>query len=69
MDIVECHSGFRYAERPKALFWQGKRLLIQEIQAAWHIPGGESFQVSTQDERGFLLVYLDDQDQWQIEPI
>ena len=38
-DLVECHSGYEYAERPVALHWQGQRLEIESVEAEWRIPG------------------------------
>ena len=37
-ELVECHSGFTYAERPVALTWEGQRLEITRILAEWHSP-------------------------------
>ena len=28
-ELVECHSGFSYAEKPVALTWEGQRLEVQ----------------------------------------
>jgi hypothetical protein len=63
---VECHSGSTYAERPKALFWEGERLPILEIEASWRIPGGRCFRVQTEDLRVFELHYNDHLDEWRI---
>jgi hypothetical protein len=68
-DLVECHSGFEYAERPKALHWQGMRLEIRQILNHWREPGLKRFRVVTEDERVFDLSYHEDQDSWTIEPL
>ena len=44
-ELVECHSGYTYGERPIALLWQGVRLVIQVIEARWRIPGGTCFRL------------------------
>ncbi|TLN20505.1 hypothetical protein FDZ74_05420 [bacterium] len=65
-DLVECHSGYEYAERPIALHWQGQRLEIAAVEAEWRIPGGRCFRVRTTDERKFELFYGELYDEWRI---
>jgi hypothetical protein len=66
MDIVECHSGFTYAEKPVALTWEGMHLAIHGVLACWRTPGERHFEVRTCDQRVFKLVYCETTDQWQI---
>ena len=68
-DLVECHSGYAYAERPVALQWEGQRLEITEVEAEWRIPGGRCFRVHVQDDRRFELFYGELYDEWRINPI
>ena len=49
-DPVECHSGYEYAERPTALYWEGDRLEVAEILDRWRIPGAHCFRVRTADD-------------------
>jgi len=65
-DLVECHSGFTYAERPIALLWEDERLEITEILARWRIPGGRRFRVSVDDGRVFELFYGELYDEWRV---
>jgi hypothetical protein len=65
-DIVECHSGYEYAERPTALIWKGQRLEVEEIEARWRIPGGKKFRVRTTDGQVFELLYAELYDEWRI---
>jgi hypothetical protein len=65
-DLVECHSGFEYAERPKALHWQGERLEIRKILKQWRQPGVKRFRVLTEDDQVFELSYQENQDSWTI---
>jgi hypothetical protein len=65
-DLVECHSGYTYGERPIALHWQGERLLVEEIEARWRIPGGTRFRVRTQDGQVFELFYGQLYDEWRV---
>lgn len=66
VELVECHSGYTYAERPTALQWEGERLVIKEIQSRWRIPGGRRFRVQVDDGRVFELFYGELYDEWRI---
>lgn len=68
-DLVECHSGFEYAERPIALHWQGQRLEIIKIEAQWRTPEGRRFRVLTVAERRFELFYSEVYNQWKIDEL
>ena len=65
-DLVECHSGYTYAERPSAIRWEGKRLTIETVEQAWRVPGGRRFRVRTEDGRVFELFYGELYDEWRI---
>jgi hypothetical protein len=54
-DIVECHSGSAYAERPTALTWQGQRLIVAEILSQGRTPQVKWFRVRTADGQVFEL--------------
>ncbi len=66
-ELVECHSGFTYADRPVALTWEGRRLEIVRILAEWRTPEENHFRVRTTDGREFELAYSQTMDEWQIE--
>ena len=68
-DLVECHSGFEYAERPVALWWSGARLEIEAVEAQWRIPGGKKFRVRTADGQVFELLYVELYDEWRIHQL
>jgi hypothetical protein len=68
-DSVECYSGVEYPERPTAIFYQGRRLEIAQVQQAWRIPEGKRFRVQTADKQVFELVYKDCEDDWLITVI
>lgn len=63
---VECLSSHTYAERPIALWWEGKRLNIVEIVARWRIPSGRRFRVQAENDQIFELFYSEQQDDWQV---
>jgi hypothetical protein len=64
--LVECHSGYTYAERPVALRWQGQRLEIETILQRWRVPVGLRFRVQVQDGRLFELFYGELYDEWRV---
>jgi hypothetical protein len=68
-ELVECHSGYTYAERPLALHWENERLEISEILDRWRIPDGLCFRVSVLDGRVFELIYAESYDEWRITQI
>jgi hypothetical protein len=68
-ELVECHSGFTYADRPVALTWEAQRLEIVEVLAVWRTPEKKLFRVRTNDGREFELAYNQATDEWQIETL
>jgi hypothetical protein len=65
-DIVECHSGFAYAEKPTALTWEGQPLEITSILDQWRLPGQRCFRVEASDGQVFELSYGEREDEWHI---
>jgi hypothetical protein len=65
-ELVECHSGYTYGERPVALHWEGARLEIEAVEDSWRVPGGRRFRVRVQDGRVFELFYGELYDEWRI---
>ena len=65
--LVECHSGYEYAQRPKALHWQGERLGIETIVTEWREPNGKRFRVLAENSQDFDLFYDVDKDEWEIK--
>lgn len=63
---VECYSGSRYAERPIAVHWQGKRLEIRQVLNSWRTPDGPAFVVLVGDGRNFRLLYDERCDSWTV---
>ena len=67
--LVECYSGSTYAERPVALYWDGQRVQIIDIEERWHIPGKMCFRVRAEDGRRFELFYDELDDHWEINEV
>jgi len=65
---VECYSGTTYADRPTALWWEGRRFVIQSILARWRTPGEVCFRVETvePDARRLELFYSEVEDEWRV---
>jgi hypothetical protein len=45
--IVECYSGYTYAQEPRAFVWQGQRYIVQKVERVWRTPEGLHFRVVT----------------------
>lgn len=67
--LVECYAGYEYPQRPAALLWQGKRLVVQQIQGEWRTPEGKKFRACMQDGQVFDLSYSALYDEWRIDPV
>ena len=65
-ELVECHSGYEYAERPTAVWWQGQRLAVAELEAQGRISGGKKFRVRTVNGQVFELLYVELYDEWRV---
>ena len=65
-ELVECHSGFTYAEKPKALTWESRRLEIVAITARWCSPEARHFRVRTSNGQEFELAYREADNEWRI---
>jgi hypothetical protein len=65
-ELVECHSGFTYADKPVALTWESRRLEIIEITAQWQSPEARHFRVRTNNGKKFELSYHGLDNEWQI---
>ncbi len=68
-EVVECHSGYEYAERPVAVWWEGQRLEVAQVEAQWRIAGGKKFRVRTADGRVFELLYVELYDEWRVHAL
>jgi hypothetical protein len=68
-EIVECHSGYEYAERPVAVWWQGQRLVVEAVEAEWRISGGKKFRVRTVGGQVFELLYVELYDEWRVHAL
>ena len=64
---VECHSGYRYGERPVALHWEDERLEIVDILTQWRSPEGLCFRVQVQSGQVFELLFSEGEDSWYIK--
>jgi len=65
---VECYSGFEYAERPLAFFWQGEHLEVEKVLESSVTPEGKLFWVRVKNGSEFTLSYHQQADCWSITP-
>ena len=66
---VECRSETAYAQRPTAVYWQGKRLEVRHLLASWREPWGMRFRVRLDDDQIFDLAYDQGCDDWSVTPL
>jgi hypothetical protein len=66
-EVVECHSGYDYPDRPAALHWEGERLNVIHITARWRTPEGHYFRVTT-EAGSFELFFSEREEHWQVQP-
>ncbi len=64
--LVECHSGYEYPQRPKAVFWRGRKRLVHIIIAEWNEPESKGFRVMLENGTVLDLIYNIDQDEWTV---
>jgi len=65
--IVECYSGYTYAQEPRAFTWRGRRYVVQAVERTWRAPEGLHFLVSTEEGDSFELVYHEAEDMWRLK--
>jgi hypothetical protein len=49
-----------------AIYWQGERLMVEQILDAWSAPAGKCYRIRTQDGQIFELEYSESSDTWSI---
>jgi len=65
---VRCYSGFRLAERPVSFHYKGQLHRIRNVLSEMKTEIGYQFQVLTESELQYQLVYDEHQDSWLIRP-
>lgn len=63
--FVECYSGYKYAQEPRAFTWHGQRHVVRAVKRTWLAPEGPHFLVSTEQGNSFELVYYEAEDAWR----
>lgn len=64
---VECYSGSRYGEQPRAFYWHEVRMPVSAILKRWRIPGAYYFLVKSEDDLVYELCYQESTDKWHVE--
>jgi hypothetical protein len=64
--LVECHSGYLYAQRPTLFYWQGEKKLVEAVLDQWLTPTHRSFRVITPDQQIFELHFQLDIEDWEV---
>ena len=64
---VECYSGLEYADRPRAIWWQGARVEVQAVEKQWRTPEGRGFRVRLASGQTLDLFFSTRTDEWLIQ--
>lgn len=65
---AECYSGDTYAQEPRVVVWEGKRLPVVSVERRWRTPEGPAFRVVTELDGVFDLLYVEADDWWRVQP-
>lgn len=65
-EVVRCHSGYTYAQRPVSFSFAGQDYAVENIVAENRFPDGRQFLVQTRDGELFDLIYNQTNDHWQV---
>lgn len=66
---VECHSGSRNDEEPRALWLGGGRHEVMLVLDRWLEPGARCFRVQTYDGRTWDLRQDEGNDVWRVRQL
>ncbi len=63
---VECYSGYRADQEPRAFVVDGERRVVLGIADRWYGPGLEHFKVRADDGHQYLLRHDLETDGWSL---
>lgn len=66
---VECYSGYKYAQEPRAFTWRGQRYAVQLVERVWRTPEGPHFLVKTEEGGTYELAYDEAGDEWNLKEV
>ncbi len=64
--LVQCHSGYTYAQEPRAFRYGAEHRTVVEIRRRWRQPAGPRFEVLANDGATYLLAYDEAHDHWDV---
>lgn len=62
--MVECYSGYTYAQEPRAFTWHSERHVVAAVERTWRAPEGPHFLVRTREGGFFELTYDEVEHTW-----
>ncbi len=65
--LVECHSGYEYAEHPIAFRVEDVRHNVARIVKEWNDPNGKHFLVEDTGGDIYQLDYWNEKSEWQVQ--
>ncbi|HNT56568.1 MAG TPA: hypothetical protein PKL99_01705 [Syntrophales bacterium] len=71
--FVECYSGYKVNERPRAFVFRGKRRIVADILDRWYEGGTgpgrpplDYFKIRTEEGEDYILCYHSLFDRWAV---
>lgn len=66
---VECHSGYRAAERPLRFSLAGREYRVEKVLDRWYGPDEAGWRVRADDGRLYVLRHGEPDGEWTAEPV
>ncbi len=66
---VRSYAGFRYPERPQAVYWEGREYTVEKVLAEWRTPEAYCFRVRCVDGALFEMCYRPEDETWNLREI
>lgn len=63
---VECHSGYRADEEPRALYLDGRRIAVVALVDRWFDPDCRYFKLEAEDGALYILRHDEHSDAWEM---
>jgi hypothetical protein len=63
---VECYSGHRGEQTPRALILAGRRIVVEEVLDAWLAPDHRYFKLKVEDGDTYLVRHDEQSGAWEL---
>lgn len=63
---VECYSGYKYPQEPRAFYLEAQRCEVEAVEGQGLTPEGPIFKVKASGKR-YILFYWEHYDEWFVQ--